>query len=372
MRQDYDVFIGSITEDIHWQDELYESSGKGIHWFSIDSLSGHLTLQRMIWAGKNPTYMVRDRSGDYLYVANELQEFEHEATGCVSSFRINQEEKMLELVNQKATEGTDPNYLSLDKAESHLYVTNFTSGSVAVFPIGRGGELGKMQQFIRHQGSGKNPIRQSSAHPHSLIMSPDGRFAVVPDLGTDQIVVYRLDDADGGLGQGALQREQTDSGSGPRHGVFHPNGCFFYVTLELNSEVAAYEFDQKTGLLVWKQTISSSVADQAEMNTSADIAVRPDGKYLYVSNRGHGNIVVYSIDQEEGTLKFAGKAASGGEKPRSIAMTPDGRFLLAANQDNGIVTVFHVDEECGTLEQTEQVQVPSAAGIKIYQGGANA
>lgn len=366
MKREYDVFTGTVTETVHWNGQVFENNGQGIYWLTMDMSSGHLTLKGVTTGEKNPSFILRDCKGEYLYAVNELQEYQNEETGCVSAYCLCRESGTVELINRRVTKGTDPCFLAFDKEERFLYVTNFTSGSVAVFPVEGKKGIGKMVQFFRHQGSSLNPIRQSGAHPHSAVFAPGGNYVVIPDLGTDLLTIYKPDSGNGALVPAVVQAEPVTPGSGPRHGVFHPNGQFFYVTFELTSSVGAYRFDSESGRFTLIQNVPSSVVDGTGINTSADIKIRPDGKFLYVSNRGHGNIVTYRVNQEDGSLVFVAMQNSGGEKPRGIEVTPDGNFLLAANQDTGNLVVFRIDGENGTLKRVEQIQIPSVSCVKVY------
>lgn len=366
MKKEYDIFVGTVTETIYWNGMAYENNGKGIHWLTMDLSTGHLTSKSITTGELNPSFVMRSKSGEYLYVLNELQEYQNEATGCISAFRLHRESGTLELINRQKTRGTDPCYMTFDKEGKYIYVTNFTSGSVVSFPVNKDGGLGELQQFLKHQGSSVNRLRQLGAHPHSIILDTEGSYAVVPDLGNDLLMLYRPDSAKGVLTPAIIQAEPVTPGSGPRHGVFHPNGQFFYVTLELTSSVGAYRFEKESGRLTAIQNVPSSIVDGTGINTSADIKIRPDGRFLYVSNRGHGNIVTYRVNQEDGSLTFIALENSGGEKPRGIEITPDGRFLLAANQDTGKLVVFRIDEEKGTLSYVEEAEAPSASCVKIY------
>lgn len=366
MKKEYDVFAGTVTEDIYWNGQVFENSGKGIYWFTMDVDSGHVTFKGLAEGERNPSFILRDSKGKYLYAVNELQEYQNEKTGCVSAYRLHSESGSIELINRRITKGTDPCYLAFDKEEQYLYVTNFTSGSVAAFSVEGEKGVGPMIQFFRHQGASLDPIRQSGAHPHSIAIDPDGEYAIVPDLGTDFLMIYNIDSHDGTLSPAVVQAEPVTPGSGPRHGVFFPGGCFFYVTLELKSSIGVYRFEKESGRFTFVQSVASSIADGTGINTSADIKIRPDGKFLYVSNRGHGNIAIYRVNQEDGSLTFVALENAGGKKPRGIEITPDGQFLLAANQDTGHLSVFRIDKEKGTLVWIEEVQVPSVSSVKVY------
>ncbi len=149
-------------------------------------------------------------------------------------------------------------------------------------------------------------------------------------------------------------------GAGPRHFAFHPAGEFAYVINELNSTVTAFGYDANLGTLTSTQEISTLPADFTGENTTAEVFVSPDGKFLYGSNRGHNSIVVYAIESRTGQLKLVSHHATQGEQPRNFGIDPTGTFLLAANHRTGNVVVFRIDKLTGKLAPTGHVvQLPS-------------
>ena len=176
----------------------------------------------------------------------------------------------------------------------------------------------------------------------------------MPDLGLDKVVIYRLDAASGRLSPNAPAYATTEAGGGPRHLAFHPNGRFAYVNLEITSRVAAYRVDAATGALEGFQVVSSlPPGASSEGNSTAETLVHPNGRFLYMSNRGHDSIAVFAIDPQDGSLRFIETTSTGGRSPRSFGIVPGGRLLVAANQNSGNVTVFRIDAQRGTLSRTD-------------------
>jgi 6-phosphogluconolactonase len=128
-----------------------------------------------------------------LYAVNELREFEGAPTGAVSAFSVEPGSGRLRFLNRKPSHGTDPCHLTVDKAGRNVLVANYTSGSVCVLPIREDGSLAEATDVIQHQGSSSDPVRQSGPHAHAVTLDDTGRYAFVPDLGLDKLMIYRFD-----------------------------------------------------------------------------------------------------------------------------------------------------------------------------------
>jgi 6-phosphogluconolactonase len=222
------------------------------------------------------------------------------------------------------------------------------------------GSLGEQTAFMKHIGKGKDPSFQSKAHPHSIDVSPDNRYAVVSDLGVDKVFAYRFDAATGALSPDNPPFVEADPGSGPRHFVFDAAGKFGYALQEMSGFVSVLAWDPSKGTLTKVQDAKTLAPDYVGSSDSAEIAIHPNGKFLYESNRrfrgpnlwGPDTIGVFSIDPEKGTLTEVEQVAPGGTMPRNFAIDPTGAYLFSANQVSGNVLVFRVDSNTGRLTPT--------------------
>jgi 6-phosphogluconolactonase len=206
--------------------------------------------------------------------------------------------------------------------------------------------------------------RQAGPHAHSIRLDPSGRFVLACDLGLDRVMVYRLDAGSGQLVPSDLPFAQVSSGAGPRHTAFHPSGRFVYVNNEIDSTVSAFAFDAERGALQIVDTRSTLPDGLGGRNSTAQICLHPNGRTLYVSNRGHDSIALFAIDQERGTLTPLGHEPTQGKTPRNFNLDPSGTFLYAANQNSDTIVTFRVDPESGRLRAIGQVtQVPAAVCI---------
>ncbi len=308
----------------------------GIHACWFDTAAGALTPYATVAGILNPSYLALHPNGRWLYAVSEASLGNDAAHGGACFVRFQKEPFAAELVNQQSTEGDHPCHLILDAAGRWLVVSNYSSGSVSVFPVGEDGAVGAMSDLVQHHGHGAHSQRQAGPHAHSATLSPDGRYVVVADLGMDELIVYRLDAQRGKLD--SHRHTSARPGAGPRHVAFHPNGRVMYVANELDSTVSVYDFEPTTGALTEQQALSTlPKADPA--NTVADIHVSPDGRRVYVSNRGDNSIAVFAADAD-GCLSRVAIASCGGNWPRSFALSPDGRFMLVANQYSNEVVVL--------------------------------
>jgi len=347
--------------------QILQSKGKGIYCCELDYETGKLTQIAEFTGIDNPSYLTLDGSRKFLYAVNELKDFDGKEQGAVSAFAVSDDAKSLTLLNQKGTNGTDPCHVIVNSDDTHVYVSNFMSGSVIVFPILPDGSLGDASQFIQHEGSSINPTRQTSPHAHSLIFDNTEKYAFVPDLGIDKMVTYKTDFKNGTLTPGEVPYFQTFGGAGPRHCVFTPCGKYCYLINELASSLSALAYDATTGGFTLLQTVPTVVDESFDKhNTCADVHITPDGRFLYGSNRGHDSIVIYAIDGQTGELSYVGNEPCGGRTPRNFAIEPTGKYMLVANQDTDNIVTFAIDQDKGTLKKLSEININTPVCVKPY------
>ncbi len=345
------VFVGTYTT---------KTESKGIYAYEFDSDTGKLTPKGVAAETSDPSWIAVHPSGKFLYAANEAGK-----SSAVSAFRIDAKSGKLTLLNQMPSLGEDPCYLSFDKTGKYLLVANYSSGTVAVFPILPNGRLGEHTAVVKDQGTTGPHKNQEGPHAHWIETSPDNRFALVADLGLDEVLVYKFDAASGTLTPNEPAFAKLKAGSGPRHIAFHPRGKFVFAVSELNSTATSFAYDGKKGALKEIGTVSTLPPGFSGRNDVAEAAVDPNGKFLYVSNRGNDSIAILSIDPAKGTLAPGGGGVpTGGKEPRHFAIDPSGKYLLAENQYSNNIVVFKIDAATGGLTATGQVvEVPSPVNI---------
>jgi 6-phosphogluconolactonase len=334
------------------------ATAPGIYLLEFDAASGALT-QRATFAGiESPSFLALHPNGRWLYSTSETSQA-NGAPGRVWALHLDRAALAFEAINTQPSGGDWPCHLAIDPTGRWLLVSNYGSGSVGVLPILADGSLGALAHRVQHTGSGPNLQRQEGPHAHSATFTPDGRFAIVADLGLDQLVLYTLDQATGQLGEHS--RAQLPPGAGPRHIAFHPSGRLLYVANELGNSVAAYSYQPGGGVLALGQVIDTLPAGAPESYV-ADIHLAPDGGRLYASNRGHNSLAVYDIGAE-GQLVRVAVAPCGGNWPRNFAVAPGGRFVLVANQYSGDLAVLPLDAALPVGPAVAHVAVPTAAFV---------
>jgi 6-phosphogluconolactonase len=368
---EYFVYFGTYTGFTYMREgrPAGGSHSKGIYVSRFQPATGKASKPELAAEITNPAFLAVHPNQRYLYVATEDPlslgpDFDHES--YLSAFAIDPTTGKLHLLNTLPTGGTSTCYLSIDKTGHYVLMANFGSSSVTVLRIKDDGSLGEQTAFMKHIGRGKDASFQSKAHPHSIDVSPDNRFAIVSDLGVDKIFIYRFDATTGALSPDNPPFVAADPGTGPRHFVFDSAGKFGYSLREMSGVVTVLAWDPSHGTLSGVEDANTLAPDFIGSNDSAEIAIHPNGKFLYESNRrfrgphlwGPDTIGVFSIDPQKGTLSEVEQISPGGTMPRNFALDPTGSYLFSANELSGNVLLFRVDSTTGRL-------TPTSTDVKI-------
>ena len=309
----------------------------------------------------DPSFLALHPSGRRLYAASELERFRGLISGAVCELAVDPDTGGLEPLREEPTHGVHPCHVAVDRAGRALYAANYSSGSVAVFPLGAEGALGPALQLLRHEGASVDPRRQKGPHAHGVFFDPSQEHLLVPDLGLDRIVIYDRDPCDGRL-SASRPAAVLAPGSGPRHFAFTPDGTRGFVVNELASTVCAFRW--QPGSLTLEGTVPTLPEGWSGSSACADIHVSPDGRFVYASNRGHDSIAAFGV--EGGSLRPVGITPTGGKTPRNFAIDPSGRFLYAANMGSGTIVTFGIDARTGALEPAGPVlEIPAPVCILI-------
>ncbi|HEY4149500.1 MAG TPA: lactonase family protein [Chitinophagaceae bacterium] len=351
--QEFFLFVGPYTN----------KGGKGIYVYRFNASTGEVSLLSIAAGVENPSYLALSPNGHYLYSVNQ---YHGEQPSGVSAFSFDKHSGQLQLLNkQAAQDGTA--YISVDGTGKWVMAANYTAGSLQAYPVNKDGSLSPAAQTITHKGHSVDTARQEKAHVHSVVFSPDFHFLYSPDLGMDQVAIYKFNPAAATtpLIPAAQPFVKTLPGTGPRHIVFHPQLPYAYLVEEMGGAVSVFSY--KNGRLSLLQHISSHPADFKGKKGSADIHLSPDGRFLYASNRGDANsIAIYAVNVNNGKLLLKGFESTLGVAPRNFVIDPTGNYLLVANQETNNIVEFKRDGLTGMLKATGvQLSVPNPVCLKM-------
>lgn len=335
----------------------YTASGKskGIYSFALDDATGKMTPIGLAAEVRNPSFLAIHPSRRFVYAVNEVADAGGQRSGAVTAFSLQAATGKLELINSVPTKGAGPCHLTVDRTGKYLVVVNYGGGSTAFFPIRSDGGLEEATAFYQHEGKSVNPRRQERPHAHSVNISANNRFAIVADLGLDQLLVYRLDASKGTFTPHNPPYLSMTPGAGPRHFAFHPKRPFAYAINELASTITALRWDEGKGVLQKIAEVSTLPAGYKGDTTTAEVVVHPSGRFVYGSNRGHDSIAVFRVNEKDGSLTLIEHTSTQGRTPRNFAIDLTGRWLIAANQSSDNLVVFSIDSATGKLTPTGQV-----------------
>lgn len=342
------AYVGSYTKDPPGGGN---DNPVGLSVFRVDPKSGEFTLVQQV-PSANPSFVALDPSQRFLYVINEIDDYQGQKTGSAEAYSINPETGTIALLNRQSVMGTIPGHLTVDPTGKYLVVANYMGGNFVTLPIEADGRLGPVAGAFANKGDGPNAQRQEGPHPHAVVFDQAGRFIATADLGVDKVQILRLEGGNLRL----VSEASMPPGAGPRHVAFHQDGRILYVINELNATITALEYDPASGQLGRQlQTVPTEPAGYSGPQSTAEIAVHPSGKFLYASNRGHNSIAAFRIDPASGLLSPIGHTTSGIEFPRNFAIDPSGAWLYAANQKGDTIVQFQVDQATGRLDPTGRV-----------------
>ncbi|MFM7245700.1 MAG: lactonase family protein, partial [Planctomycetaceae bacterium] len=352
-----------------------KTRSEGVYVARFDTETGAVTTPVLAGRAKNPSFLAFHPRLPIVYAVSEIAAADGTPGGAVEAFAIDDATGALTSRGAESTGGAGPCHVTVDPDGKVVLAANYGGGSVACLGLGADGGLeplittGNGSGFLQHAWDrshepGIDPKRQERPHAHSVDVAPGGRFAFVCDLGLDEVLVHALDRERATLAPHAVARLAT--AAGPRHLAIHPDGVRGWCVNELDLTVTGLAIDVARGALRVGPTASTIPADITDRSgfSCAEIAVHPNGKFLYASNRGHDSIAMFRIVDGTTGLELLGVEPTRVKTPRHFAIAPGGRHLLAAGQNSGTVTVFSVDEQTGRLSFTgTSVEVPSPVCI---------
>jgi 6-phosphogluconolactonase len=349
----YDLLIGAYTT----------GTNKGIAVYRFYTETGKTAYLNEVDGIDNPSYLCIAKNNRFVYSVNETGA---DRKGSITAFSFEPKVGKIEVINQQPSTGTGPCYISVDKAQKHVFVANYASGALTVLPVNKDGSLAPAVQTIQDQGHGPNKSRQEGPHVHTAMLSPDEKYLLFTDLGTDKLNIYRYKPGqDQPLSPAEPATIEVLPGHGPRHIDFSPDKKYMYLITEMGGVIYVYDYD---GPKFRQLEAISLVADGFKGATgAADIHVSPDGRFLYTTNRGDANeIVVFSINPDNGRLTFVERKPSMGKTPRNFVIDPSGNYLLVANQNSDDIYVYRINKQTGKLAlTTSKINIGNPSCLKF-------
>lgn len=271
-------------------------------------------------------------------------------TNGIESYAINPDTGRLTLIDRIELEA-GPVYMGVDHTGQYLFTAPWSADQVTMTPLADNGNLGETSYF------------PTARRPHAFAVDPSNRFLYVPCLGTDVIQHYQFDATTGTVTPSDPFETATTTGAGPRLPIFHPSLRVLYQGNEKDDTISVYTIDPSSGNLSHIQTITTLPKDFAGRSNLSELHLAPNGRFLYIANRGHDSVARYRVDQQKGTLQLAGFTAVPDTTIRSFTLSPSGNHLYAGSQKTGELITFSVHPNSGDLTPTRVT--PTAAGIGI-------
>lgn len=340
-KDNYQLLVGTYTKN---------TASEGIYMLNIQPQKQSFQIKTILKGVHNPSFLAVSSDKKFVYAVGE-----DAPVSMVNAISLDVKQSSMQLLNQSKVTGTNPCFISV--TGKHAITANYTSGNVNVFGIQKDGRLSEILQDIQHTGSSVHPTRQAAPHAHQAIYSPDGKFLLTNDLGTDYVYAYQYNpDAEKNV-LVPVDSILIEKGSGPRHLAFSKNGRKIYVLHELNGMLSELEFNAGKFKLLHHVSI---IGDKKGIIGAADIHLSPDGKFVYVTNRGDYNeIICFRIDGKSAPV-FVSRHTTTGNAPRNFMITNDGRYLIVGNQRSNQMVVFSRDKKTGVLTNTGfTIDIPS-------------
>jgi 6-phosphogluconolactonase len=350
------LFLGTSSQT--------ELTGHGEGIFVASFSHGRLGDPRLLAKVTSPSFLAVPQTGQPLFAVLGGDAGQSEAAGYAVS-RGDAATTMLTPINTASSGGGGGCHISVSPDGRCVFVANYGGGSVASFLADAAGKL-TQASVINFPPTEHGPIadRQEGSHVHSALVSPDGDFVLVNDLGLDRIHVFGLDRATAKLTPHKPDHWASEPGSGPRHLVFHPNGRWIYCICELNSTVVQLQWNATHGVLTTRSVVSTLPPGvDAAKARACEMVFSKDMRFLYAANRrASESFAVFSVDATTGALAPLQNKPNPGFEARHIAIDPTGKWFLTANQFSGDVTVFALDTASGKIgDRVSTIKVSGAS-----------
>lgn len=350
------------------------TGSEGIYVARFNTDTGALTPPVLAGAATNPSFLAFHPRLPMLYAVSEVAGADGKPGGAVEAFAIDETTGRIESRGAESTGGAGPCAVTVDPRGKVVLAASYGGGSVACLGLtdegrlkalvsGTGGSGFLQHEWHRSDEKGIDPKRQDKPHAHSVDVIGDSDQVVVCDLGLDSVFAHRFDPQRATIVPSQVAKLRP--GAGPRHIAVHPDRSRCWCVNELDLTVTGLRLNGQGGFTVEGtcSTLPPDVTDRSGFS-GAEIAVHPNGRFVYTSNRGHDSIAMFRVVGDTSALEFLGAEPCRAKTPRHFAIAPGGRFLLVGGQASNTVAVFRIDGETGRLTFTAtSVDVPSPVCI---------
>lgn len=325
------------------------TNADGIYLAEFDSENGILTKPELAAEVNAPGFLAMHPEKPVIYATNR--------GNTLAAFSIG-ESNSLTALGEVNTGGKNPTHLSIDATGGTAAIANYSSSSITTISLDADGKPDKVVSYLEIEGSGPNPKRQKEPHAHGAYFDTKNQFVFVPDLGIDKTLIYRFDESTSEIKDHGFIASAP--GAGPRHMTFSPDEKHAYINNELDNTLLAATYDPEKGTLTAIGAYPTLPEDFEGDSTTAEVEVHPNGRFVYVSNRGHDSIAVFSRDTETGELSALQHAPCGTNIPRHFKIDPSGKWLLCGGQKSNNLAVLSLDPETGLLGEPKfTIETPS-------------
>ena len=316
---------------------------KGIYVYEFDSNTGNFRLKSSTENIFNPSYLSVSSDNKFVYSVSE-----NDKKSSVSAFGFDSKSGKLDFINYQNPNGLNPCYIIND--DKNVITANYSSGNISVLGIKSDGSIGEVKQVVQHTGKSINTNCQEAPHAHMVYFSPDKKYVLANDLGTDKIYVYQYNSNSATEVLTLKSSIDVKPGSGPRHLIFSKDGKQVYLLQEMDGTITSFNYAK--GMLKKVSETTVGAPDFQGDIGAADIHISPDGKFLYATNRGTANDISAFKILKKGKLEFVQRTSTLGKGPRNFNIDPTGNFLLVGHQYTNEIVIFKRDKTTGMITDT--------------------
>jgi 6-phosphogluconolactonase len=336
-----------------------------IYLCELDPVKEALAVLDSFAGARAASYLDLSPDEEYLFAINQDPLGQQPDYCSVTSFSVAPGTLHLKLINSQSSEGSDICHIYCSEKGDYIFAANYGSGHATALPVGENGEISPATSVVIGSGSGPVQGRQEGPHAHQVILDPGQHFLLVPDLGTDRVMIFAFDPESGILTPNPAQPYfQLAPGAGPRHLVFHPDGQSLYIVNELNATLTACSYRAVDGTITELNTLSTVEASHSGMKYPAEVRVHPNGKFVYASTRGENSCITAFKINKDRTADRIQVVEQVPNWPRDFNLDPSGRWMLVAGERSNQIRLYTINPDNGMLKATEcTVKLPAPASV---------